>query len=88
MAARVRALLVAAPRYWLQNFPQSLDQPIKLYQLGWYVQDEIKATSNLKLTFALRMDHNSVPECGTNCFATFGGQSFASIADPTGNTAL
>ncbi|MFZ0807468.1 MAG: TonB-dependent receptor, partial [Candidatus Sulfotelmatobacter sp.] len=70
----------------LQNFPQSLNQPIKLYQLGWYVQDEIKATSNLKLTFALRMDHNSVPECGTNCFATFGGQSFASIADPTGAT--
>ena len=67
----------------LQNFPQSLDQPIKLYQLGWYVQDEIKATSNLKLTFALRMDHNSVPECGTNCFATFGG-AFASVADPTG----
>jgi hypothetical protein len=29
------------------------------------------------------MDHNSVPECGTNCFATFGG-AFASVADPTG----
>jgi hypothetical protein len=68
-----------------QNFPSALVQPIKLYQLGWYVQDELKATSDLKLTFALRMDHNSVPKCGTNCFASFGG-SFASIADPTGNT--
>jgi hypothetical protein len=61
-------------------------QPIKLYQLGWYVQDDWKAKSNLKLTFALRMDHNSVPLCGTNCFAKFTGP-FASIADPTGATA-
>jgi len=66
----------------LQNFPSSLNQPIKLYQLGWYVQDEWKATSNLKLTFALRMDHNSTPNCGTACFARFSG-AFASIADPT-----
>jgi len=69
----------------LQNFAQALNQPIKLYQLGWYVQDEWKATSSLKLTFALRMDHNAVPKCGTNCFARFAGP-FASIADPTANT--
>jgi hypothetical protein len=69
----------------LQNFASSLNQPIKLYQLGWYVQDEWKAKSNLKLTFALRMDHNSVPNCGTKCFAKFAGP-FASIADPTANT--
>jgi len=69
----------------LQNFAQSLNQPIKLYQLGWYVQDEWKPRSDLKLTFALRMDHNSVPDCGTSCFARFNGP-FASIADPTGNT--
>ncbi len=68
----------------LQNFPSSLNQPIKLYQLGWYVQDDWKATSNLKLSFAVRMDHNSVPACGTNCFARFGG-AFASVADATGN---
>ena len=66
-----------------QNFANALEQPIKLYQLGWYGQDEWKATSNLKLTFALRMDHNAVPECGTNCFARFAGP-FASVADPTG----
>lgn len=70
----------------IQNFAQALDQPIKLYQLGWYVQDEWKARSDLKLTFALRMDHNAVPECGTNCFSHYNG-SFADIADPTGNTA-
>jgi hypothetical protein len=56
-----------------QNFPTSLDQPIKLYQLGWYLQDEWKPKSNLKLTFALRADHNSIPSCGTNCFARLSG---------------
>jgi len=69
----------------LQNFASSLNQPIKLYQLGWYAQDEWKARSDLKLTFALRLDHNSVPSCGTKCFARFGGP-FASIADPTAAT--
>jgi hypothetical protein len=68
-----------------QNFPTALEQPIKLYQLGWYVQDDWKAMSNLKLTLALRMDHNSVPDCGTNCFAKFSGP-FASIANASGTT--
>jgi hypothetical protein len=67
-----------------QNFASAIEQPIKLFQLGWYVQDEWKARSDLKMTFALRMDHNSVPECGTNCFARFNGP-FSSVADPTGS---
>jgi len=53
-------------------FPTALDQPIKIYQLGFYVQDEWKPKSNLKITLALRADHNSDPVCGTNCFAAFG----------------
>jgi hypothetical protein len=56
-----------------QSFPQSLNQPIKLYQLGWYVQDEWKPRSDLKLTFALRGDHNELPVCNTNCFARLAG---------------
>jgi hypothetical protein len=63
----------------LQNFPQALDQPIKLYQLGLYAQEEWKASSNLKLTLALRADHNSNPNCGTKCFARFG----TSFSDPS-----
>jgi len=51
---------------------------VLLYQLGWYLQDEWKAKNNLKLTFALRADHNSIPACGTKCFARFSGP-FASI---------
>jgi|HubBroStandDraft_1064217.scaffolds.fasta_scaffold01962_12 hypothetical protein len=69
----------------LQNYATSLDQPIKLYQLGWYVQDEWKARSDLKLTVSLRMDHNAVPTCGTDCFAKFKGP-FATVADASGTT--
>jgi hypothetical protein len=63
----------------LQNFPQALDQPIKIYQLGLYAQDEWKIKSNLKVTLALRADHNSNPLCGTDCFARFG----SSFSDPS-----
>lgn len=56
-------------------FPSSLNQPMKIYQLGFYAQDEWKPRPNLKLTLALRADHNSDPVCGTNCFAVFGNGS-------------
>jgi hypothetical protein len=62
-----------------QTFPTALEQNIKLYQLGWYVQDEWKVKSNLKLTLALRADHNSIPTCATNCFARLSG-AFDSIS--------
>ncbi len=62
-----------------QTFPTALEQNIKLYQLGLYVQDEWKVKSNLKLTFALRADHNSIPTCATNCFARLAG-NFNSIS--------
>jgi hypothetical protein len=61
-----------------QTFPTAPDQHIKLYQLGWYVQDEWKVKSNLKLTLALRADHNSNPSCQANCFARF-ASPFADI---------
>jgi len=61
------------PGVLVQDFPTNLNQPVKLYQLGWYIQDEWKPRSDLKLTFALRADHNSVPKCGTNCFALLSG---------------
>ncbi len=62
-----------------QTFPTALEQNIKLYQLGLYVQDEWKVKSNLKLTLALRADHNSIPTCATNCFARLAG-NFNSIS--------
>jgi hypothetical protein len=63
----------------VQAFPSSLDQPIKLYQLGWYGQDEWKPRNDLKLTIAVRFDHNELPVCNTNCFARLNG-SFPSVA--------
>lgn len=51
-----------------QNFAKNTDVPIALYQLGWYVSDEWKATNNLKLTLSMRFDHLSNPICQVNCF--------------------
>jgi Carboxypeptidase regulatory-like domain len=53
----------------IQNFPQRLSQPIALYGVGFYGQDEWRVTSKFKLTLALRLDHNSNPVCQTNCFS-------------------
>jgi hypothetical protein len=63
----------------LQTFPTALEQNIKLYQLGLYAEDEWKVKSNLKLTLALRADHNSIPTCATDCFARLAG-NFNSIS--------
>ncbi|HXM61123.1 MAG TPA: carboxypeptidase-like regulatory domain-containing protein [Terriglobales bacterium] len=52
-----------------QNFSTVSDVPIGIYGLGWYVQDEWRATPGLKVTLALRMDHNSNPVCQIDCFA-------------------
>ncbi len=56
-----------------QNFPLNTNVPIALYQLGWYASDEVKATSNLKLTLSMRFDHLSNPVCQTNCFQSLSG---------------
>jgi hypothetical protein len=56
---------------YIQNFPSRLTQPIALYGLGLYAQDEWSVRSNLKLTLSLRAEHNSNPVCQTNCFSRF-----------------
>lgn len=57
---------------YTQQFPQRLTNPVALYALGVYGQDEWSVNSKLKVTLALRADHNSNPVCQTNCFARFG----------------
>jgi hypothetical protein len=69
---------VGGSAYLDQSFPTATDQHVNLYQLGWYFQDEWKVKSNLKLTLALRADHNSIPTCASNCFARF-SSPFADI---------
>ena len=54
---------------FVQNFPLRLSQPVSLYTLGFYAQDEVRLSNSLKVTLALRGDHNSNPVCQTDCFA-------------------
>jgi hypothetical protein len=58
---------------WNQQFPQKLTEPVALYAMGWYVQDQWKVRPNLTVTYGLRMEHNSNPVCQTNCFARLPG---------------
>ncbi len=51
-----------------QSFPSALSQPIALYTLAFYGEDDWKVKSNLTLTFALRIEHQSNPVCQTDCF--------------------
>jgi len=57
----------------VQNFPQKTEQPVALYQVGFYGADDIRVSNNLKLTLSLRLDHLSNPVCQTNCFQRFTG---------------
>jgi len=55
----------------IAGFPAKLAFPVAIYGLGWYVQDEWRATPGLKLTFDLRMDHPSNPTSPINPFSRF-----------------
>lgn len=52
-----------------QAFASRPTQPVALYSLGLYAQDEWSIFSHLKLSLSLRAEHNSNPVCQTNCFA-------------------
>ncbi|MGA7461327.1 MAG: carboxypeptidase regulatory-like domain-containing protein [Candidatus Korobacteraceae bacterium] len=58
---------------FLQNFPESQSQPVALWGLGLYAQDEWQVAKNLKLTFALRAEHDSNPVCQTDCSSLLNG---------------
>ena len=59
----------AAAYSFRQRFPLANSQPLALYSLGIYGQDQWKVSPHFSLTLALRGDHNSNPVCQTNCFA-------------------
>jgi hypothetical protein len=67
---------------YFQSFPSRASQPIALYGLGFYGQDEWRVKPNLKLTFSLRGEHFSDPVCQTNCFAHLGGDFLNVSHDP------
>ena len=49
------------------NFALTSPQPLSIYSLGFYGQDEFRVNSKLKLTAALRFDRNSGGNCSSNC---------------------
>lgn len=57
--------------YWRQWFSQTTVVPIAMYGLGMYGQDEWRVNNKLKLTLALRAEHNSNPVCQNNCYSLF-----------------
>jgi hypothetical protein len=63
----------------------SSNVPVALWGVGAYAQDEWKVTHNLKLTLALRLEHNSNPVCQTNCFANTATQFASTPSALAGN---
>jgi Carboxypeptidase regulatory-like domain len=52
-----------------QAFTKSTEFPVAVYNLGGYVEDDWKVKSNLSVTLALRLEHDSNPICTSLCFA-------------------
>jgi len=63
-----------------QRFPSRPTEPVALWGLGVYAQDEWRVSRNLKLTLALRAEKNSNPVCQTNCAALLNGDFNSMIA--------
>ncbi len=49
------------------NFATNHEQPVALYSVGFYFQDEYRVNSKLKLTLTMRADRNSGGSCQSAC---------------------
>jgi len=56
-----------------QRFPTKIEQPMEMYSLGFYGQDQWRVNKALKLTLTVRADRNSNVICRTNCFSNLTG---------------
>jgi hypothetical protein len=65
--------------FFLQNAPLRQSAPMNTGGIGIYAEDDWAVTSRLKLTLALRGEHNFNPTCDINCF-TMPVAGFATIA--------
>jgi len=70
---------------YAQNGALHGSAPMNTGGLGVYLQDEWSITSRLKLTGAIRAEHNLNPTCDTNCFTLLSG-SFSQIQAQGANT--
>jgi Carboxypeptidase regulatory-like domain/TonB-dependent Receptor Plug Domain len=78
------ALSAANGDFVAQAFAKSGRQPIAIYSVGLYFQDEYRVTSRLKLTLALRADRNSGGVCQSDC----GSAPIIPFQDQSHNAAL
>jgi hypothetical protein len=70
-----------------KRYPLRATEPVALWGLGVYGQDEWRVSKALKLTLALRAEKNSNPVCQTNC-ASLLTTSFSTLAnDPSSGLA-
>jgi Carboxypeptidase regulatory-like domain len=67
---------------YFQSFPSRASQPIALYDLGFYGQDEWHVKPSLTLTLSLRGEHFSNPVCQTDCFGRLSGDFLDISHDP------
>jgi Carboxypeptidase regulatory-like domain/TonB-dependent Receptor Plug Domain len=68
-----------------QAFVNTQNVPIRINNIAGYIQDEWRVKPNLTITASLRLEHNSNPNCVTDCFSTFAGgfnQAVANEGDP------
>jgi len=61
-----------------ERFNRKSEQPAAIYSLGIYLQDEWRASQNLKFTLALRVDQNSNMVCQHDCISRL-TDSFAAV---------
>jgi hypothetical protein len=66
-----------------QAFASRPTEPLAVYSLGLYAQDEWAVRPSLKVTLSLRAEHNSNPICVTNCFARLSNNFMDISHDPT-----
>lgn len=66
-----------------ENFPTRPTQPVSVYNMGIYLQDQWKVTPQLSLTIGMRFEHNSNPVCHTNCFARLANDFASTSTSPT-----
>jgi hypothetical protein len=62
-----------------ERFPIADREPIALYSVGAYLQDEWRLSNNLKFTMALRVDRNSNAVCQHDCVSLL-SQNFSDLA--------
>ncbi|MFZ0793504.1 MAG: carboxypeptidase regulatory-like domain-containing protein [Candidatus Korobacteraceae bacterium] len=67
--------------YFQSNYPNRATYPVALWGLGMYAQDEWRVNKALKVTLAIRAEHNSNPVCQLNCASQLSGPFYSQSTD-------